>query len=294
MISEISILTISFSSLAKPMRLALAQWCFLALFPAFAADRVLSAGWDISSSKYLFEWQKNSPAPPLRAEARIDFPCDRTFLSDGRGVQLFFELISRDVRAEDHRSFNLLRPLDKENLWDKKSEPLYVLASRLAFVVDKDISFFSESRLQDEDYLTRLLPAFQIKRISKNGFRSDASPKHQFEISYFDREASREAWPRSLLGTNRFEQFPDVVLVQHNHGFEKVLGFKTARMGQTLSLHYALGEGRTLVVAWSLSYLYNIPPFFLGGEARVLREARLASLALIGNLRGLSDSWSVR
>ncbi|MBL8993286.1 MAG: hypothetical protein JNM63_08100, partial [Spirochaetia bacterium] len=101
------------------------------------------------------------PAGKARNESRIDFNLDADFLAKG-GVQVFFELIHRDQPAESRESFKKLRPLDKEDLWSRKSEPLYVLASRLVFEVDKDIRFFSAERVLDEYYMNRLLPSYRV------------------------------------------------------------------------------------------------------------------------------------
>lgn len=227
--------------------------------------------------------------PAAKMEGRLDFPADETFLRSG-GVQVFFELISREARAEERPSFKILRVLDTGDHWSKKNGPLYVLASRIVFQVEKDISFFSKERIYDESYLNRFLPAYQVRRLSERRFRSGALPRNDFEIEYFE----PGSMPRSFGQLSESSGSPEVVLFQHNHEFEKIMGFKTALMGRTLTLHSPLGPGLTRITAWSLSYLHNIPPFFLGGEARVTGEAKKKSLELVARLRDFEDSWSLR
>ncbi len=235
-------------------------------------------------------WGQSSPAPNLtRIENHVDFLTDTNFLSKG-GIQLFFELISSDQKAEAYESFLKLRPLDKDDLWSRRNEPLYILTSRLVYEVRKDLSFFSENRLYDESYLNQLLPSYRIKKMGSNVFRSCSAPQNTFVIEYF----RSGLLPTELESLGGGLVTPGVAILQHNHDFEKILGFRTALMGRTLTLHHSSGPGRTRIIVWSLSYIHNIPPFFLGGSIRVVSEVRKKSFDLITRLRNFDETWSVQ
>jgi hypothetical protein len=65
------------------------------------------------------------------------------------------------------------------------------------------------------------------------------------------------------------------------------MGFRTAEGSFTWTAHYAVAPGQTRIVVLMMSYLAMLPPFFLGGEERVLHESTTGALRLIGRLRDL-------
>jgi hypothetical protein len=63
------------------------------------------------------------------------------------------------------------------------------------------------------------------------------------------------------------------------------MGWRTGAWSTTWTFHEALGRDRTRVTVLTLSYLYNLPPFWLGGADGVYAETLSQARALIGRLR---------
>ena len=112
-------------------------------------------------------------------------------------------------------------------------------------------------------------------------------------MSYFDRAAlqSLPADSAVALALARMGELlpdagvPDVLVLQENYDFARVLGWRTAELGVTWSAHYRVGEHQTMLHVCSMSYLHSTPPFFLGGDGRVLSEAIGGATLFIDNLR---------
>ena len=84
------------------------------------------------------------------------------------------------------------------------------------------------------------------------------------------------------------EHQPASVVLQRNFGFASVLGWRTAERAVTFTAHVPMGPGRTRLVVCTISHLHHLPPFFLGGRDRVLRESVEGAAALIGRMRSYS------
>jgi hypothetical protein len=163
----------------------------------------------------------------------------------------------------------------------------YVMMSRIVHTLDKDVGFFSAERVLDLDYMKTVGPQFRLTQKSPGVFHVGRTPANDFTLEHLD-EAQLAATPRApaldqvdaLCGPG-----PQVLVVQRNTGFARVMGWRTAEASFTFTAHHRVAAGRTRVCVVTLSYLVNVPPFFLGGAARVHDESLKEALALIRALR---------
>lgn len=226
--------------------------------------------------------------PPVRREERITFEVDATLQERG-GVQYFYELIDQDQDALARESFAKLQPLDARGRWAGSKEPLYVLVSRIVYTLDKDVAFFTAERVRDVAYMNTILPGADIRRKAPGQYTVAKTPANSFTVRYLGREAltatPRDAALERILSLAPELGLPDSVVVQENFDFARVMGARTSALSVTWTAHYPLAPGRTRVAVCTMSLLYNLPPFFLGGRQRVHDEALGGALMLIQALR---------
>ena len=220
-----------------------------------------------------------SSAPELRREENLDFTPDSAFQSDG-GVQFFYSLASPDEArgAPEGSALARLRRLDDRGM---PSEALHVLMIRLVYTLERDISFFTEARARDLNYLNALAPELRATVNARGVFHADLTPANDFTLE----------WQEPVAGDSPLLQFlpegtkPASIIIQRNFDFARVMGFRTAERTVTWTAHVPLGFGRTRVFVCTFSLMHNIPPPFLGGKQRVYREALDNTAMLIARLR---------
>lgn len=227
--------------------------------------------------------------PPVRQEPALRFSVDEAFQRRG-GVQYFYQLALREPSPlVASPAFVELRVLDVNRRWDTLSEPLHVALSRLSYLVEKDISFFTRARAEDVGYMNAVAKDYGITKVPDGGYRAAKTPANAFKLTYLDTAAVRSAPPDggvALLSSFAGDAgLPSSVVVQENTDFARVLGVRTGELSVTWTAQYAVRPGLTRLEVFTVSYLHNIPPFFLGGEQRFFEEAQRASLEMIENLR---------
>jgi hypothetical protein len=237
-------------------------------------------------------------APVMRREASVRFELDPAFQADG-GVQYFYELAEKEPSPETaSKAFALFRAFDVTGAWAARTEPLNVVMSRIVYTMEKDSSFFNPRRAKDVDYLNAVAPGLDITRVNDDTYRTSATPANSFRIRWLDSAAvkrlPREEGLTRLLELCASPALPDSVVVQDNSGFAKVLGWRTGEASFTWTAHYPLAPGRTRVCVFTMSYLHNLPPFFMGGEGRVFSESVNGAATLIRNLRAYRPPAAVK
>jgi hypothetical protein len=231
--------------------------------------------------------------PPVRDEADLHFAADAAFEADG-GVQGFYRLIRAEEDPEHDPLMVLLRPLDRNERWATLEEAAHVVALRLDYLVEKDRSFFSASRLREVAYINAVAAEMKVTANADGSFHVGRAPENTFRLERFDalevaRKASSDPSLRTVLEVCAGAALPDSVVFQENRDFARVWGYRTAGASVAWTAHFALGPGRTRVCVVTLTYLYGLPPFFLGGARRVQRETRAGALELIERLRAYEE-----
>jgi hypothetical protein len=236
----------------------------------------------------LFSTLAGATPTPLRRESDPRFTIDVPFQDKG-GVQYFYALLPNESSPERNETFALFRPFDASNVWSRLDSPPSVVMSRLVYTVERDVSFFNEARARDVEYINAVAKEMDVVKREDGTFRVGKMPANTFRIDYFDADrlakgalelpAVRRALELSGIET------PTNVVFQENSEFSRVMGMRIADGSVTWTIHAAIGPGRTRVVVFTMSYLRTLPPFFLGGPGRVLRESTEGARVLIDNLR---------
>lgn len=231
--------------------------------------------------------------PPVRDEADLHFAADTAFEADG-GVQGFYRLIRAEEDPEHDPLMVLLRPLDVHDRWSTLVAPAHLVAVRLDYVVDKDRSFFSAARARDVAYINAVATEMKVTANPDGTFHVGRAPSNTFQLERFDapevaRRAHTDPAMRTLLEVCAFPVLPDSVVFQENRDFARVWGYRTAGASVTWTAHLPLGAGHTRVCVVTLTSLYGLPPFFLGGARRVQRETKAGALELIEHLRAYEE-----
>ncbi|MGV3622413.1 MAG: hypothetical protein ACO1OB_16465 [Archangium sp.] len=217
--------------------------------------------------------------PTMRRETKLEFEVDDAFQNDG-GVQFFYEFFepAQVADAGVGTDFAKVRTLDDKA---KGGEALHAVMSRIVYTLERDITFFTEARARDVNYINTIAPEVKATVDAKGVFRTHKPPANSFTIE----------WQKPLREGSPYRQFlpPDVevdsLIIQRNSDFDRMVGFKTAERAVTWTAHQSLGEGRTRVFVVTMSLMHNIPPGFMGGKDRVYKEAVESATQLIGRLR---------
>jgi hypothetical protein len=231
-------------------------------------------------------------AVPLRAESDIAFTVNESFLDSG-GIQYFYQLIRDTPNPETvSASFRELRALDVHHVWSRLSAPTHVVLSRIVYTVDKDITFFSESRVRDLGYINAVGGKMNVTANADGTYRVGKIPSNVFALQYFDERALKDNEDSDVR--QAFEVLarfvgkgpaPKIIVAQENRDFSRVMGMRTAEGSFTWTVHQPLSIKKTRITVLTMSYLHTLPPFFLGGEDRVMRESIQGAVGLISRLR---------
>ncbi len=226
-------------------------------------------------------------ASPLRQERDVAFTVDTSFQDSG-GVQYYYQLVERD-EAQSSELVQRFLPLDVHDRWTSLSEPTNVVLIRFVYTVDKDATFFTEARALDVDYINAVAKEMEVSRNSNGSFHIGRTPANTCWLVHYDearvRAASQQPALKQLVALAGESGLPDSVVFQENVDFARVLGHRTAAASMTWTAHFPLAPGRTRVAVLTMSYLYELPPFFLGGSTRVMRESMRGATDLIERLR---------
>lgn len=223
--------------------------------------------------------------PELRREPAADFAFDEAFLTGG-GVQYFFELAAPGAAASPGSTLAHFRDFDAKR---GAGDGLHVVMSRIVYDVQRDATFFDEARARDVTYMRDVAPEAGVRLEPDGTYWATRTPAHRFRVRFFDAEAAarvpREPGLARLLAVLPPGSTPASVICQENFDFSRMLGARTADRAVTWTAHLPLGPGRTRIVVYTMSFLVNLPPFFLGGGQRVYDESVQGAARLIRNLR---------
>ncbi len=216
----------------------------------------------------------------MRREADLEFAVDEAFQQDG-GVQYFYELAEPGPKPSS--ALTRFRAMDPESTID---DPYVVVMSRLVYTLERDISFFTETRARDVSYLKQVAPDMGVRLEPDGTFRVTKVPSNRFKLTWFDEPvAGNDPALTAFFGLLPAADKPASVVLQKNDDFARVMGWRTAERAITFTAHFAIAPGRTRVVVCNMSLLHHLPPFFLGGRGRVFHESVDGAATLIGHLR---------
>ena len=179
------------------------------------------------------------------------------------------------------------KPLDLYDYWDHKGEEQYdVLLTKVAYVLDKPIYFFSEERFADPGFISQTMPAAKIKRIDSIyrisvGF---GAPEIDYTLHFYSPEEFEYQYPKLKNYFKKYDGLDlssNLIIVQHNFKYGKVMFQETSKMSISISRYFKLNQEQTLVFNYTLSYIHNIPPSFIGGSDFLIDKIKEGIKALI-------------
>lgn len=241
--------------------------------------------------------------PAVIRYADLDFAARPEFLSKGN-LEYYYQLLNKDSGEQDEKdSFSnrtkaaeLLFKLDTDGARKKalaSGDKIYVLTAKVASVAGKDLSFFVRHAL-DENYLRALLPKVGIRKQGKEPglFVAEGStwvPTATLRMELIKPEnykAIQNPGLLELLQLDRGLGEPALIVTQHYSDFGTKFWSKTSAMSRTVSKYYPItigGLSRTLIIDYTISYLYNVPPqvFGWGGTESIRNEATAKAFEML-------------
>lgn len=220
----------------------------------------------------------------------FDFPKEE-YSSDS--IFFYHALLERTKNGEtlaEAPSFSFsehAKPLDLYHYWEQKGEEQYdVLLTKVAYVLDKPVDFFTEERLADPGYISQTMPAAKIHRIDSTyhisvGF---GAPEIDYTLHFYSPEKFEYHFPNLKYYFKKYDGInlsPDLIVVQHNYQYGKVMFQQTSKMSISISRYFQLNKEQTLVFNYTLNYIHNIPPSFIGGSNFLIDKIKKGIKALI-------------
>jgi hypothetical protein len=187
-----------------------------------------------------------------------------------------------DVTSEESTfSFtNQAQPLDVYKYWEQKGEEQYdVLFTKVAYVLDQPVNFFSKERLSNPTYISQTMPAAKIKQSDSTYHLSVGfgAPDIDYTLQFYSPEEFEFRYPKLpeyFKEHDGLTQLPSLIVVQHNSKYGKVMFQQTSKMSISISRYFQLNEGQTLVFNYTLNYIHNMPPTFIGGNDFLMHKIK--------------------
>jgi hypothetical protein len=174
-----------------------------------------------------------------------------------------------------------IRTFDLHRYWENRgNERYYVAFTKVAFIVDQEVRRFSPERLSDLSYLQKTLGDYTVSKMAYNRFQVAGtlfSPGFTYDLSFYRWPAADGLPARAIqksVDENPQLGMPALTAIQHHYDYGKVLMHRTTKMSTTLTNYYPFRHNQTLVLVYSLNYIYNIPPAFVGGENLMVSEIK--------------------
>lgn len=228
-----------------------------------------------------------------RRETQARFLPDEAFQVQG-GVQYFYDFVEKgDDALKGSPAYGAFRELDPARRWASLADPVYVVMVRVVYLLDKDVSFFSRGRVLDARYMNRICPTCGIQPLGSGLYRVKQMPANTSRVRYLAggelQQSLSEGWLKSALALSSALGAPEIVVLQENFDFEPILGMRTGERSVTVTTHHAAAPGKTRVAVHMVTWMHNVPPFFLGGAGRVHDTTLEGTLSLVKYLRRYAE-----
>ncbi|MFY0652247.1 MAG: hypothetical protein JXQ96_09450 [Cyclobacteriaceae bacterium] len=221
----------------------------------------------------------------LREFSTIDFSNDGYDSSTIYFYHLLIDKENFDNRASE-QFVNLCLPLDIYDYWLlKKDEKYDIFLTKTAYVLDAPVKYFTEERLSSVEYIRATMPEAKVEKQDSTyhvvvGF---GSPDIDYSLRFYSNNSFIQEF--NSLGTyfksyDGMRQDPNLVVLQHNFNYGRVMFQKTSKMSISISRYFDI-SGRTLVLNYTLNYIHNMPPGFIGGSEFLIEKIKKGIKALI-------------
>ena len=188
------------------------------------------------------------------------------------------------------------KPLDLHDYWSSRGDENYdVLFTKTAYVLNQSIDFFSANRLSDSKYIERTIPTAKISRVDSvyhiaMGF---GAPDIDYTLKFYSNDSFISQYPSLkdyFIAYDHLDQSPALIVAQHNFNYGQVLFQNTSKMSISISRYFVINKAQTLVFNYSLNYIHNMPPAFLGGSDFLIDKIKEGIKALIEDTQAICEN----
>lgn len=178
-------------------------------------------------------------------------------------------------------------PLDIYDYIGKKGEEDYeVFFTKTAYVLDAPVRYFNKERLSDLDHISNTMPEAKVSQEDSIyhlvvGF---GSPDIDYSLKFYSNDRFESTFPQLInyfSHNDGLNQKPELIALQHNFNFSRVMFQKTSKMSISISRYFTQDAEHTLVLNYTLNYIHNMPPKFIGGSDFLLDKIKEGIKALI-------------
>lgn len=217
--------------------------------------------------------------------SKEDYSCDSIFF-----YHCLLKKKTKEKALDEVSSFSFTehaKPLDLYDYWENKEEEKYdVLLTKVGYVLDKPIDFFSEERLSDPNYISQTMPAAKINKIDSiyNIAVGFGTPEIDYTLHFYTPDEFDQHYPDLKNYFNKHDGLslsPNLIVVQHNFKYGKVMFHQTSKMSISISRYFQLNNKQTLALNYTLNYIHNFPPSFIGGSDFLIDKIKEGIIALI-------------
>lgn len=234
-------------------------------------------------------------------EIDLDFPINKQGVFD-ESIQMFCAFLEIDgspVKCKFNSEIDFkdqMLPIDIHQYYENKGdEEYYTLLTKTIYGIKQDVSYFTEERLSSIDYLEEVMPD---NHISKNGDNYEleigfGAPDISYTLEFYTNDELNIRYPELVAYFKKHDKIdlePGISVFQHNHTFGKVMGQETTKMSLSISRYFEAGNNQTLVINYTLSFIHNLPPSFLGGGNFILKQMREGVTALVKDTRKVCEN----
>lgn len=196
-------------------------------------------------------------------------------------------------------SFNFYRdakPLDLYDYWGSRGTEIYnVLFTKTGYMYNQPVDFFSQERLSDVSYIAKTIPSAKISKMDSVYHISIGygAPTIDYTLHFYSHADFQLNYP-SMAGYldyyDQMEETPALISVQHNFNYGQVFFQKTSKMSVSITRYYQIDKEHTLVYNYTLNYIYNLPPSFLGGSDFLIGKIKEGIKGLIEETQSICNS----
>ena len=232
----------------------------------------------------------------LTNEEQFEFSIETNQIEDS-GINMFYALLDKDMVSmgcDQNGAIDFedqILPLDILSYYEnKQDEDYYTLLTKTVYSIDQDVTFFTKDRLSDINYLQKIMPYNKLSKINDDFYLEVGfgAPDISYTLDFFANDELNRQYPDLVNYFKKYDRLdiePHLCVLQHNHTFGKVLGQKTTKMSVSITRYFEIENSRTLVVNYTLNYIYNLPPSLIGGGNYLINQIKEGAVALVRETR---------
>ncbi|MGF1638083.1 MAG: hypothetical protein ACFCUU_13480 [Cyclobacteriaceae bacterium] len=229
--------------------------------------------------------------PKTQSEKKLHFEIDsKTLLAE----DVKFAMVLTDKKGEsliNGAEFSFSHDCAIMDLSIKSSKSCageyYFLATKTAYITQTRVDFLSPKKLSNIDYIQATLGDYKVSKNGKDEFSVESgifSPGFNFKLEFKDL-GDLSSHDSKLLdfihGHHQELPRPTLMSVQHNYNYSRVMLHKTTERSVSITCYYPYKEHTTLVINYTLNYLHNVPPKFLGGPSVLEEEIKKGIIEVV-------------